>query len=94
MLIKPDKPTPSYLITLLNHRIKIGYVWKNIKINQEPNSTSTIIASLYIFGMPSNNSYLDVKIQDYCSRLAIYLRDETNYNQFFDLDKGKLTLFC
>lgn len=92
--IRPRKPTPQYLVTLLKHRIKTGYALKNIKVNLELNSTVTITACLYIFGIASLNSFLDNKIQDYCSKLAIFLRDQTEYNQFFDVDKGKFTLFC
>ena len=92
--IRFEKPAPSYLAELLHHKIKIGYVLKNIKINQKPNSNATITASLYIFGFSSNNSYLDDRIQKYCSKLAIFLRDKTDYNQFFDIDKGKFKLFC
>ena len=90
--IRPEKPTPQFLVTLLKYIIKTGYVLKNIKITEEPNSTIT--ASLYIFGIASSNSCSDDRIKDYCSKLAIFLRDETDYNQFFIFDKGKLTLFC
>lgn len=90
--IRPKKPTPRYLVSLLNHRIKTGYVLKNIEIIEKPHSHIT--ASLYVFGIASSASYMDEKVQDYCSRLAVFLRDETDYNQFFDLAHGKLTLFC
>jgi hypothetical protein len=92
--IRPEKPTPRYLVSLLNHRIKTGYVLKNIQIIEKPDSYLSITASLYVFGIACSASYMDDKVQDYCSRLAVFLRDETDYNQFFDLAHGKLTLFC
>lgn len=92
--MRPDKPSPQYLVSLLNHRIKAGYVLKNIQIVEESDSFFIITASLYVFGNACNASYIDDKIQDYCSRLAVFLRDETDYNQFFDLVHGKLILFC
>ena len=90
--IRPEKPTPTYLVSLLNHRIKTGYVLKDVQIIEKP--YSYITASLYVFGIASSASYMDDKVQDYCSRLAVFLRDKTDYNQFFDLAHGKLTLFC
>lgn len=90
--IRPEKPTPRYLVSLLNHRIKAGYVLKDVQIIEKP--YSYITASLYVFGIASSASYMDDKVKDYCSKLAVFLRDETDYNQFFDLERGKLTLFC
>ena len=90
--IRPEKPTTRYLVSLLNHRIKTGYVLNDVQIIEKPDSYIT--ASLYVFGIASSASYMDYTVQDYCSRLAVFLRDETDYNQFFDLVNGKLTLFC
>ena len=92
--IRPEKPPPRYLVSLLNHRIKTGYVLKDIQIIEKPDSYLAITASLYVFGVASSASYMDDKVQDYCNRLAVFLRDDTDYNQFFDLVHGKLTLFC
>ena len=89
--IRPEKPTPEFLTVLLTHRIKIGYALRNVNINEEPNATIT--AKLYIYGLASRNSYFDTRIQDYCHKLAIFLRDETDYNQFFDIDDGQFTLY-
>ena len=92
--IRPEKSTPEYLVSLLNQRIKTGYVLKDIQIIEKPESHLVITASLLVFGVASSASYMDDKVRDYCSKLAVFLRDETDYNQFFGLVHGKLTLFC
>jgi hypothetical protein len=92
--IRPERPSATYLASLLHHRIKTGYMMENIQIVDNQGEYLTITASLYVFGVACNESYMDERIQDYCSRLALFLRDETDYNQFFDLVHGKLTLFC
>lgn len=91
---RPGKPSPKYLVSLLNHRIKTGYALKNIQIVEKNDTHFIITACLYRFAFFCNASYMDDKMQDYCSKLAVFLRDQTNYNQFFDLVNGKLILYC
>ena len=37
-------------------------------------------------------SYMDDELRKYCTALALFLRDETDKNIFFNIENGKFTL--
>jgi hypothetical protein len=37
-------------------------------------------------------SYMDDELRKYCTALALFLRDETERNCFFNIENGKFTL--
>ena len=88
---RPDRPTPETLSHLLRRNdVKRGYTLQGVRINAD---AETVTAQLYVYGIASKCSYFDPMIEDYCSRLALHVRGQTEYNQFFDVVEGELTLF-
>ena len=67
---------------------KSRFLLKNIEIHD-----TYITASLYFLNEPCKCSYMSEIIQTYVTSLAIFLRDYTDRNQFFDIVWGQFTLF-
>jgi len=64
----------------------------NFKLVNIKTNDNIIHADLEYMRRKCSWSYMDDELRKYCTALALFLRDETEKNCFFNIENGKFTL--